>query len=400
MSTLTAYISRANLRHNIRIIRQLVGDTQVCPVIKGNAYGHGSTLVASALADIVDAFAVVAIEEAEAVYSSALGKDIIVLRAIYAGISPTLLELAQSRGFHCTLSSLAGLDYIEKNLNRAKSPLKVHLKLDSGMGRGGCLVAQANKLLTAIKQSDAVQLTGVYTHFATADEQDLTYAREQYESFADFINANRLHGDPSIVCHACNSPATFRLPQAYCDMVRPGLAVYGYMNNDHNVRYDLRPVLRIEAPLIQIKKLRAGQSCGYGRMFVLPRDMTIGLVPVGYADALPRQMSNRGFVRIGDVFAPILGRISMDQITIDITDVPNPYEGMNVTVIDDRPDSRCNVKAIADHCKTVCQEILTGIGNRVERVLVEDLPEQQRIVKEQLGTVTSEEKRKWSAKST
>jgi len=370
--SITAYISRSNLLHNAALLSgQCRESVRFCPAVKADAYGHDAQLVTSALAEQADAYAVVTIEEAEQIRPVAAGKPILAMRPLFAGVDSELIELARERGFHCTICSISALRYVQSALKPGTSRLNVHLKVDSGMGRAGCLPEQAQALVEAVDQSDQLQLTGVYTHFATADEPDLSFAHQQLSLFERFMVDSGLMQRGGIIRHACNSTATLRLGQAHYDMVRPGIAVYGYLCEHLQGKYDLHPVLRLEAPLVQVKTISPGQSCGYGRTFVASHQMRIGLVPVGYADVVLRRLSNGGVMLIGDREVPIIGRVSMDQTIVDLTNVASASEGTTVTVVDNRQDSPCNAQAIANATGTIPYEVLTGIGNRVKRVLVD-----------------------------
>ena len=372
MSDIKACISRKSLRHNALLLKGVGREgTGLCAVVKANAYGLDAPMVTSCLADVADWFAVVSIEEAEEIAEVAGGKSILALRPMFAGMEAELVRLAQARGFHGTICSTTGLRYVESVLAAERGRLKVQVKIDTGMGRAGCRPEQVGAIVAAIDGSEAVELAGVFTHFATAEEDDLGFVDRQLEVFRKCLEDNGLDKRAGIVRHAASSAATLRAAGAHFDMIRPGISLYGYLFSRLHGKYDLRPVVRLEAPLLQVKAIRAGDSCGYGRLFVAERDMVVGLVPVGYADAIPREMSNRGCVLIDGREAPILGRISMDQTIIDLSKVVEPREGMTVTVIDDQVDSPGNVQAIADQVGSNCQAILTGIGRRVRRVLAE-----------------------------
>lgn len=366
----TAYIDPASLRHNIALIRGHCAEAvQFCAVVKADAYGHDSRLVVSCLAqNDAESFAVYTIEEAEHIHDVACGRDILVIEPIFAGASAEQIRLAAERRFHCTVCSKDAIAGIQTALASVKQPLNVHLKIDTGMGRSGCRTDEVAGLLEAIAAADAIRLTGVYSHLATADEPDLTFARQQLSVFEDILHRYKQFAAGRLIRHACNSAGTLRLPSGHLDMVRVGISLYGYLASDLHGQFDLRPALRLEAPLVHIKRIAAGQSCGYGRTFTAAKDMLIGIVPVGYADGLSRYLSNRAKLRIGPHYVPIVGRVSMDQTIIDLTNAPNPRQGDCVTVIDDRPDSPCNAQALADLARTIPHEVLTAIGTRVVRV--------------------------------
>ena len=394
LKTVKAYISRKNLHHNAALIRKICGNqTKICAVVKANAYGHNAKSVVKTLnanisdcqishldnlppaefsspVQYADSFAVSSIEEAEQIFPFALGKNILITAPLFSGIAPELVKLAQIRAFHCTICSLEALKYLKSILNPAAGKINLHLKIETGMGRLGCYPDQAQILLNELESSDYFILKGIYTHFATADEPELDFVSQQFDYFTAFLAQTRLDNRPNLIIHASNTAAALRFPQARMDMVRCGIGLFGYTNIAES-HWDLKPVLRVEAPVIQIKTIPAGQTCGYGRTFRTQRATRIGIVPVGYADGLFRQLSNRACMRFQDTNLPIIGRISMDLTIIDLTDCPTPHEGMAVTVVDDNPHSPANAENLAKLAGTIPYEILTNIGNRVKRELVD-----------------------------
>jgi alanine racemase len=248
-------------------------------------------------------------------------------------------------------------------------PLHVQIKVDTGMGRVGCLAEEFGMLFAKTWENKRFQVTGVYTHFASADDNDLAKAKQQYNHFSDLLFRAGIQDLP-IRKHMSNTAAVMRLPEAQFDMIRCGIGMYGYTTGTFCQTHDFKPIMKVEAPLIQIKKLSAGQSCGYGGTYVAPKDMLIGLIPFGYADGLFRSLSNQISLKVGDHETPVVGRISMDLTMIDLSNVPNPTEGMMVTVIDDQPGSCCDIYHMAQQIGTIPYEILISIGSRVKRVIV------------------------------
>jgi alanine racemase len=373
LKTVRAYVSRANLRHNVGELKKYCGkNVMLWPVVKADGYGHQSRIVVSCLNDQVEGFVVSTVEEAEQIYPFIGGKVILITCPLFTGMDQQLIRLAQVRGFHCTICSLEALRYAGRFLRAAEPQLNVHLKIDTGMGRIGCRGEDEQLLLQAVAQNNKLHLRGVYTHFATADDDDLTYAYEQLKVFQEFLVRSGLDRQESIIKHACNTSAAIRIPDAHYDMVRCGIGLYGYRNCGAELSkpLDLRGVLRIEAPLVQVKAIRAGQSCGYGRSFIAQRDMVIGIIPMGYADGLFRNLSNRAVMRLGQYDLPVIGRICMDFTIIDLSKLADPAEGMMVTVIDDDKTSSCNIASLAKLAGTVPYEMFTAIGNRIKRELV------------------------------
>jgi alanine racemase len=384
--TVRAYISQSNLRHNAALIKKIIGPSvALCAVVKANGYGHNARDIVTTLNSpqetdeanlhryCASRFAVFTIEEAEQIYPLVAKKNILVTSPLFTGLDAELIELAQARGFHCTIASAPAVEYLETVLGPQADKLPVHLKLDSGMGRVGCLPDEGAMLLEMIERSGRLHLAGVYTHFAAADETDETFTEHQLTTFEKFLARRQLKERDDVIKHAANTSAALKFPAARFDMVRCGIGLYGYANIEGQVnpQWDFKPVLRVEAPVIQVKTIAAGQSCGYGRTFFAQRDTTIGIVPVGYTDGLFRQLSNRACMRYNEIDLPIVGRISMDMTILDLSNVHHPHEGMTVTVLDDKPDSPCNAQALAKLASTIPYEILTALGSRVKRMLTE-----------------------------
>jgi alanine racemase len=235
----------------------------------------------------------------------------------------------------------------------AAGRLPVHLKVDTGMGRLGCSLSQAPVLAARIAASSRLRLAGVYTHFASADS-DEAFTREQFERFCRVLES--LDVDPGLR-HAANSAAALRYPEMALDAVRCGIALYGCEWPG------LRPALELKAVVTQVKEITAGSSVGYGRTWVARRRTRVATVAIGYADGVHRARSGRGHVVIDGHRAPLLGRVSMDQIAVDVTRVPGARAGQLVTVIGEG----ITASEVGDWSGTISYEVLTSVGGRVRR---------------------------------
>ncbi len=381
LKTVKAFISQENLQHNAKIIRQRCGSARICAVVKANGYGHDARLAVGALNnECAESFAVSTIEEAEQIRPFVSGRTILVTCPLFHDIDPQLVQLAQLRGFHCSVCSIDALAYIQEHLIRnpnadldRQNRLNIHLKIDTGMTRLGCSPQEAPLLIESIRTNKSLKLAGIYTHLATADD-DLDYARRQLSIYREVLVNNALDNprDRTIVKHVCNTSAALQLADDRFDMARIGIGLFGYTNIDDNLQddLDLRPVMRVEAPVVQVKKIPAGSTCGYGRTYTAPHDMIIGIIPMGYADGLLRCLSGKMIMLAGNVPAPVIGRISMDLTIVDLSNAPKPREGMTLTVIDDRKSSPCSVGNLAAIANTIPYEIFISIGNRIKRELV------------------------------
>jgi len=368
---LQAHIYSADLLTNVRNLRTFCpARTKFCAAVKANAYGHGIGEIVGILKNHVDAFAVATFYEAMHIEPIAGGKPILILEPVNPSYTAEQITLCARYGFHCELSSLEGLEYVNSVLKNSSLRIPLHLNVETGMGRCGLEEKICQTVLERLPDSPNVMLAGVMTHFATADEEDLSYAYEQLLRFEKFLERHRLKGRNDILIHACNSAGTLKIPQAHYDMVRCGISMYGYYSRPmKNPPVPLTPVLKLQAPITQIKTVPAGQSVGYGRSFVTTRDTVAAIIYLGYADGYRRCFSNRAKMKIGEAVVPVIGRVCMDQVILDVTDVPNAALGQMVTVIDNRHDSPCGAYGLAQLADTICYEILTMIHAHVSRIV-------------------------------
>jgi alanine racemase len=235
------------------------------------------------------------------------------------------------------------------------------------MGRLGVPASQASELAKAIHALADIELTGVYTHFATADEVDKSSALQQLDVFRSVLPALG-----NITRHAANSAATVDLPETHFDMVRPGIAVYGCQPSAELIRrIELKPCMAVKAKLIAVKHLAKGSRSGYGLTHTYSRDSRVGVVPIGYGDGYFRCLSNRAVVRIRGIEAAVCGLVSMDQMTVDVTDVPNVHVGDEVEVISSDAAAPNSVENLAVLAGTIPYEITCHLGHNIRHVLVD-----------------------------
>jgi alanine racemase len=238
------------------------------------------------------------------------------------------------------------------------------------MGRSGAIPDDAPELVAAIRRSPSLQLAGVFTHFAASDAADKAHAHGQAQRFADLLAS--LGPWEGVLRHAANSAAVSDLPQTHLDMVRPGVAIYGYQASDELLRpMDLRPCLRLTAPIVQVKTLPAGWTCGYGCTVKLDRPRRVGIVAAGYNDGVSRALSGRCPVGVGGAMAPVLGRVSMDQLIVDLTDAPSAQVGDRAELISPDPAAANSVENLARLGGTIPYEVTCRLGRRTAYRLVE-----------------------------
>jgi alanine racemase len=344
------------IRHNVRfLLDHLPAGTRLFAVVKGQAYGHGAPEVArAALAEGAWGVGVATPREAEDLRGLCPPERLLLL----GGLAPCQAAEAVTAG--CAVA--CGSPELAEALAGAASPhrpVQVHLKVDTGMGRLGCAPGEAAGLARRIAGLSGLQLAGVFTHFASAESDDeLTSAQ-----FARFRSALADLDVEAGVRHACNSAAALRHPEMALDAVRCGIALYGCEWPG------LRPALRLRALVTHVKRVPEGAGIGYGQIWHAPRESVIATIGIGYEDGVLRSRGSRGAVVVRGRRAPLAGRVSMDQITVDVTDVPGVAAGDVATLIGDG----ITAEEVAEWSGTNSYEVLTSIGGRVERMFaIED----------------------------
>ncbi len=345
--------------------------TKFCAVVKANAYGHGIAEVVNILAGAaVDFFAVASFYEAVHIAEMVRGRPILILEPLMERTSPDQVRACAHYGFHCVAASPETIGHLAGLLTGGDKILDLHVNVESGMGRCGVEEQCAAEMIGQIDACPNMRLSGVYTHFATADEDDLVYAHEQLERFGAFVERMHLRARPNVLIHAANSAATIKMSGAHFDMVRCGISLYGYYSRaTANPPVRLQPAMKLQAPIVQLKRIASGQSVSYGRSFVTRRETLAAVIPLGYADGYRRCFSNRAVMKLGDCIVPVIGRVCMDQIIIDVTDAASPAIGQMVTVIDSDHESPCGVYRLAELADTICYEILTCVHSHVSRIV-------------------------------
>ncbi len=385
-STPTAWISRSALLHNARLIRRALSPgTRLCAVVKANAYGHDAGIVADTLANFqtgdesdraVDAFAVASMDEAEALAGVRL--PVMILRPVenvYLGQQRERFEMAIRSGWTLTLNSSPAAGDIARLAEALGMRANVQVMVDSGMARCGVPVDQLDGLLDRVSSFPSLRLTSLCSHFS---EADVPASRLVSLQLGQFLKAtdDHAHRQARLSRHIANSGGIFFGLETHLDMVRAGLAMYG-IDPRFKPSQDrpLRPVMKWTAPLLTLRDLPAGSPVGYNQTWLAPRDTRLGLVPVGYADGYLRAFSNRAVMLVGGLAAPVVGRVSMDLVTIDLTDHPQASVGDQVTILDSDPLSPCSVYALARLGDTIPYEIFCHIGRRIRRVAIDPADE-------------------------
>ncbi|MDQ3107725.1 MAG: alanine racemase [Actinomycetota bacterium] len=356
------------MRHNVAVIRGLAGGADVCAVVKADGYGHGSIRVAQA-----------ALEAGAASLAVALVEEGIVLRE--AGVDAPILLLSEpptsaaavvvSNRLTPTVYSDEVLDALATAAGAGVEPLGVQLKVDTGMHRVGADPDAAVALAVRIHAAPTLRLDAVWTHFAVADDATQTaFTSEQARRFLAACERIESAGVPVPQRHAANAAGTL-YGGAHFDMVRPGIALYGYDPDPSRHAAGLRPVLSLKAQVSHVKELDAGERLSYGRRYELEERSVIATVPLGYADGVPRRLAETGgHVLIGGHRRPIAGTITMDQLLVDCGPDASVQRGDEVVFLGGQGEERITADDWAARLGTISYEILCGIGPRVPRVYV------------------------------
>jgi len=345
-----AEVDLGAIRHNVReLVARLPGGCRLMAVVKADGYGHGARPVARAALE-AGAWGLAVSTPEEVLELSDLCEQERLL--VLGGLAPSRCAAAAATGCAVMCYSREMIEVLE-----AAAPpgprLAVHLKVDTGMGRLGCTPEEAPALARRISDSSRLRLAGTMTHFASS-ETDPEFTCHQFERFLEALDGFSV--DPGIR-HASNSGAVLRHPEMALDAVRPGLAVYGFVGDG------LRPALALRALVTRVQDVMLGQSVGYGQTWVARRPARIATVAIGYEDGVMRSRSNRGEVAIRGRRVPLIGRVSMDAITVDVSELPDTEPGEVVTLIGDG----ITADEVAGWSGTISHEVLTSLGNRVAR---------------------------------
>lgn len=355
------------IRHNIGEIRRNVAEgTKIMAVVKADGYGHGAVMVSRTLADLVDSYGVAMMEEALELRQAGIDKPILILG--YTG-EEWYPELVQNQ-----ISQTVYTWEMAERLNAAAGELGqkavVHIKLDTGMGRIGFAATERN--IETVKQIAALpnlELEGIFTHFARADEESVEPAREPLRRYMAFVRSLGKRGVNIPIRHVSNSASVISLPEANLDMVRAGIATYGLYPSGEVSRdvLHLRPAMQWKSVISYLKEVRPGTSISYGGTFTADRPMRVATVPVGYADGMKRALSNKGRVLVHGKYARILGRVCMDQFMIDVTDIPGAAMGDEVTIFGRDGGNEIAVEEVAELSHSFNYEFVCGVMGRVPR---------------------------------
>jgi len=361
---LWAEIGLDAILHNYSVIRGHVGPgVRVMAMVKSNAYGHGAPRVARLLQDAgADCFGVANLDEALELRAAGIARPI----AITGPITGCEVAEAVANDVQMTLSPPDMLDLIEAEAARQRKTACLHLNIDTGMARSGVPCEEAVEMAARVAGSDVLKLAGVATHFPLAEDEYVS--RGQLEMFDRTCSALADLRLLPPVRHAANTMGLFNVPGSHYEMVRPGIGLYG-MYPDPAMRKlaHLQPAMTVRTQIVYIRDVPAATDIGYGHTYRTPRPTRIATLPIGYADGFHRSLSNRGRVIVDGRYAPVVGTVSMDMLTVDVGHVPNARVGMPVTIIGAEGDARITAEEHAEHRGTIPYEVTCLIGRRVKR---------------------------------
>jgi alanine racemase len=358
---------------NLDAIRRDIGaEREILLVVKADAYGHGAVEVArAAAARGVRQFGVATLHEGIQLRDAGITADIWVLSPLL----PSEIPQALAHRLEPTLPSLDFARALSAAARGGGGPVRVHVEIDTGMGRTGVDATEAVDFLTAVDALPGLRVGSVYTHFPDADAADLNFSQLQVARFHEVLAALEARGIRPPFVHAANSAGTLRLPEGRFDLVRPGLAAYGTVppNAAGPAAAQLRPAMAFRSRLVQVRRMRAGRGISYGRTFTTVRESLIGVVPVGYGHGYSWLCSNRGSMLVGGRRAPIVGRVTMDLTMLDLTDIAletgrTPQPGDPVVLFGTGDGGSIPIEELAAWSETLPYEVLCTIGKRVTRV--------------------------------
>jgi len=378
-----AEIDLKAISHNARELRRITSQgSRLMAVVKANGYGHGAVEVTlAALENGADCIGVARMDEGLHLRRAGISAPILVLGYTLPEHSETIVahRLTQS------VYSFEAAESLSEAAARLQTRAKVHIKVDTGMGRLGLVLdsprismlgkhlpGNAQRVIESISRLPHVEIEGIFTHFAAADSHDKTYTLQQLERFLEFLEKLKVHGLEFPLRHAANSAALIDLPETHLDLVRPGISLYGFYPSAevNRERISLTPAMMLKTRIIHIKMVPAGFHISYGLTYQTENPTVIATVSAGYADGLNRLLSSRGQMLVRGSRAQIVGRICMDLTLLDVGHIPDVRIGDEVVIFGGQGQEGIPVEEMAEALNTIHYEIVTSLSSRVERVYV------------------------------
>ena len=370
------YIHLENYRHNLAVLHEKVGtDTKLMAVLKANAYGHGIERMAKASLEAGASYlGVVSIGELARIRHAGITAPCLILNYL----DTESVQEAISLQAEITVMDEQIIKHLQHIAAENKVTVNVHLKIDTGMHRAGCMPQEACRLAALISNAPNLQLAGTFTHFAEAEDASSDFTKKQLQIFLGCVDEIKQAGMHPGLLHCANSATILVHPEAHLDMVRPGILSYGInpfptANRLHHlfVTEHFRPVLELKSQIVMLKKLIVGESVGYNRRWTAKRESIVALVPIGYGDGFRRTPQNAKNMLVRGQQAPIIGSVSMDQTVIDVTDIPQVNVGDEVVILGKQKNAEITVDDMAEAYGTISYEVVTALSDRLERVYLD-----------------------------
>lgn len=369
-----AEVNLDNIAHNAKEIRRITDKkAEIMGVVKADAYGHGVMEVAKTLLENgVTRLAVSMLDEAIQLRKNGIDVPILIL----SYTDPRRAEEIILNDVTQTVFSHDLAEALSEAAVRLDKNIKIHIKIDSGMTRVGFMPGySAVKNVVRISKLPKIIIEGLFTHFASADENDRSYTYMQFERFMSVVSELNRIGIYIPVKHVCNSAGIIEFPEMHLNMVRPGVVLYGMYPSEevHKDIIDLRPAMTLKANIILVKDVEADTCISYGRIFKTQRESRIATLPIGYADGYTRLLTGKGRVLVNGQSVPIVGKICMDQCMIDVSEVPGEVNvGDEAVLFGNQNGSEIKIEDLADKIGTINYEIACIIGKRIPRVYWKD----------------------------
>lgn len=348
-------LSRSALLNNLNEFKKLAPQGQIIPVLKSNAYGHGIHLIAQELEkERLPFFAIDSYFEAENLRNEGIKTPLLII----GYVRPETINSSKLKNISYVITSLESLKSI-------KSKTRVHLKIDTGMKRQGILPEEKETAATLIKNNPLITLEGICSHFADADGPDATFTMKQITEWNKSVDYFKKEFLDLKYWHISQS-AGHAYKEASANISRLGIGLYGLTDFQG---LNLKPVLEMKTIITGVKKIKAGDLVGYNGTFTAQHDMTIATIPVGYYEGVDRRLSNKGFVKIGNAFCPIVGRVSMNITTVDVSEIPDVKIGDEVIVMSRNKQDKNSIENMAQECGTISYEGTVKIPEQLKRVM-------------------------------
>jgi alanine racemase len=354
-----------SIQHNVAQFRRILPiSTNILVTVKADAYGHGAIPVShAALSAGATHLGVAFVDEGIQLRKAAIQAPILIL----GYIPPYAIEKALSYNLTLTVYDERHIRFISDVAVKLGLLAKVHLKVDTGMGRLGVEPSQAISFINQIENGSNVELEGVYTHFATSDDVESPYFEQQMEQFESLLNQLQLEGIQIPIRHSANSAGALRIEQTKSNLVRIGISLYGFQYIPQS-DVQLRPALSLKSKISHLKQPKKGSGIGYGKTYTTKGDEWIATIPIGYADGISRQLSNHGVALVNGVRVPFVGRVCMDQLMLDVTKAMPVTVGDEVVFIGVQGNDQITVNEVAEQLNTNNHEVITGLGARLPRL--------------------------------